>query len=330
MPLPTFVARPRLGCSSPSAPGGSVDERMFAPMSASSTHETAALIALLRTGDRPWHHYSDLVEGAGSAVAVLRGDYVDPDELPTLFDARGQSSEPDLSAAIEEIERWRAEGMTILTVLDDAYPNNLRTVHNRPPLLFVRGELKSEDDRSIAIVGTRRASEGGLRAAREIAGEIAAAGYTVLSGLAAGIDTAAHGGTLERGGRTVAVIGTGLRRSYPTSNGPLQRRLGQEMAVVSQFWPDAPPTKHSFPMRNIVMSGFALATLVVEASNTSGARMQARFALEHGRPVFLLRSLLEHDWARRYAGRPGTHVVDSAAQVLERLERLISVDALST
>jgi len=152
--------------------------------------------------------------------------------------------------------------------------------------------------------------------------------YTVASGLAAGIDSAAHRAALDRGGRTVAVIGTGLRRSYPAQNADLQRRIATECAVISQFWPDAPPTKRSFPMRNAVMSGFALATVVVEASHTSGARMQARLALEHGRPVFLLESLLEHEWAREYAERPGTHVVRAPEEITTLVDRLTSPGVL--
>ncbi len=217
----------------------------------------------------------------------------------------------------------------MLTVLDDEYPPNLRTIHNRPPLLFIAGELTGEDARSVAVVGTRRPSARGLTAASAIAGELADDGFTVTSGLAQGVDTAAHRAALERGRRTVAVIGIGLRRSYPAANAALQRRIAGEGAVVSQFWPDAPPTRSSFPMRNIVMSGFSLATVVVEASSTSGAKMQARFALEHGRPVFLLASLLEHAWAREYAERAGAHVVDSAADIAAQVERLTLVETLS-
>lgn len=124
------------------------------------------------------------------------------------------------------------------------------------------------------------------------------------------------------------MIGTGLRRSYPAKNAGLQAQIAAEGAVLSQFWPDAPPTRSSFPMRNIVMSGFALGTVVIEASHTSGAKMQARFALEHGRPVFLLESLLRHEWAREYAERPGTHVVERAGDVIELVERLTSLDTL--
>lgn len=302
---------------------------MFVP-EMSDTRETAALIALLRRGDRLWYHYAELVESAGSAVAVLEGDFDDPaqpSEL-ALFGAT-EPAAPDLGAIAAEVAAWRDEGMAVLTVLDERYPANLRTVHNRPPLLFVHGELTDADERSIAVVGTRRASDAGLATATEIASAIAAAGYTVVSGLAEGIDTAAHETALAAGRRTAAVIGTGLRRAYPAKNRELQRRIASEAAVVSQFWPDAPPTKQSFPMRNAVMSGLALATVVVEASQTSGARMQARIALEHGRPVFLLASLLEHEWAREYAERPGTYVVESGDEVLGHVERLTSLDALT-
>jgi DNA processing protein len=308
-------------------------EHMFAAdTTMPNTRETAAVVALLRRGDRLWHHYADLIESRGSAVAVLQGDYEDPTQLeePALFDTGpAVSRDVDLEPVIREVEEWQAEGMQVLTVLDDDYPANLRTIHNRPPLLFVRGKLTPSDDESIAIVGTRKPSAEGLHTAAEMAAGITDAGYTVVSGLAEGIDTAAHQATLDRGGRTIAVIGTGLRRFYPAKNADLQRRLVTESAVISQFWPDAPPTRRSFPMRNVVMSGFALATVVVEAGDTSGARTQARHALGHGRPVFLFASLLEHEWARRYAEMPGTHVVETADQVLDRIGQLTSVDALS-
>jgi DNA processing protein len=291
--------------------------------------ETAALIALLRRGDRAWHHYADVVEAAGSAVAVLRGEAPEAELEPlTLFDAADAMDEPDLEAIVAEVEGWQREGMQVLTVLDDGYPTNLRSVHNRPPLVFIRGELRPDDDKSIAVVGTRRASREGLRQAGVVAADLAEAGFTVVSGLADGIDSAAHQAALDQGLRTVAVIGTGLRRAYPAKNAALQGRIATAGAVVSQFWPDAPPTKTSFPMRNVVMSGLALGTVVIEASKTSGARMQARFALQHGRPVFLLESLLEHEWARECAERPGAHVIARADEVIERVERLISLDTL--
>lgn len=295
--------------------------------------ETAAVIALLRRRDRLWHHYAALIESTGSALDVLHGNFEEPTpELPgRLFeDERPPKPMENLESIIDEIHAWLGEGIHILTVLDEGYPQNLLTIHNRPPILFVRGCLEPSDARSVAVVGSRAASVEGLAAAAAIAGDLADASFTVVSGLALGIDTAAHTETLRRGGRTVAVIGTGLRRAYPKENEPLQARLAEESAVISQFWPDAPPTKTSFPMRNAVMSGLALATVVVEAGRTSGARMQARLALEHGRPVFLQSSLVrEHRWAQDYAVRPGAFVIDSADEVLETLERLTAVDRLT-
>jgi DNA processing protein len=303
---------------------------MFAGTLMTDLHETAALIALLRKADRGWHRITDAVESAGSALTVLQapGEGLEGGgSEPTLFDdVPGQGPDPDLTLVIAEIEAWAAEGMHVLTVLDPEYPTNLRTVHNRPPLLFVKGRLEPSDARSVAVVGARKASERGLEAARLVATEISEAGFTVVSGLAAGVDAAAHQAALTRGARTVAVIGTGLRRSYPPENAALQRRLMEEHAVVSQFWPDAPPTRRSFPMRNAVMSGFSLATVVIEASQTSGARMQARLALEHGRPVFLHKALLVHDWARSYVDRPGTYVIESGSEVVTIVERLTSAE----
>lgn len=292
------------------------------------------MIALLRRGGRKWQQYADLVESAGSALEVLAGaDPLAHDEpAQTLFDAGPTPAavdETDLAEIEDEIHRWEAEGIRVLTVLDADYPANLRTVHNRPPLLFVRGALEPADVRSIAVVGTRQASRRGLAAAEAVAGGLADRGFTVVSGLADGVDGVAHRAALTRGCRTVAVIGTGVRRAYPAKHSGLQREIAEHGAVISQFWPDSPPSRQSFPMRNVVMSGFSLATVVIEASHTSGAKMQARFALEHGRPVFLLASLLEHEWAREYAERPGATVIEDASGVADHVEQLMVVEHLS-
>jgi DNA processing protein len=287
--------------------------------------ERAALIALLRLARRSPSEYAEAVESAGSAWVVLERE---------LAGGAGQGSllpedpEPLLSGAESEIDACRREGFELLTVLDDGYPENLRTVHDRPPILFVAGRLTPQDARSVAIIGSRRASTAGLAAATRIADTFVRAGYCVISGLAAGIDTAAHEAALGAGGRTVAVIGTGLHHAYPPQNGALQRRIAAEGAVVSQFWPEEPPTRKTFPQRNAVMSGLALGTVVVEASFRSGARVQARLALAHGRPVFLCRPVLEEPWAREVARRPGVHVIEDPAQVVQAVERLNAMDAL--
>jgi DNA processing protein len=286
--------------------------------------ERAALVALLRRGERSWPEITDVVERVGSAREVLDAA-LDGNGQGTLFETEPR---PDLDAVAAEIAGWEREGMRFVTILDDGYPLYLRLVHQRPPFLFLRGPshdgpAADDDALRVAVVGTRHPTQQGADHARAIAGGLAERGVTVVSGLAAGIDTAAHGAALAVGGRTVAVVGTGLRRAYPAQNARLQREIGERGLVISQFWPDAPPSKASFPMRNAVMSGYSLATVVVEAAYRSGARMQARLALEHGRRVFLLRSLMTHEWAREYATRPNTRVVDGPEDVFRDLESLV-------
>jgi DNA processing protein len=212
-------------------------------------------------------------------------------------------------------------------VLDENYPSNLRRVYNRPPFLFVRGTLNPGDERSVAVVGTRKASPEGREQARQLATELARRGVTVVSGLAAGIDTEAHTATLAAGGRTLAVMGTGIDRVYPAENRALAERIPAQGAVVSQFWPGSPPRKENFPLRNVVSSGIAMGTVVVEANGVSGARMQARLALEHGKRLFLVEPLvLQEKWAQDYAKRPGATVVKSVDDVLRVLDAEVVAD----
>jgi DNA processing protein len=282
--------------------------------------ERAALVALLRRGDRPWPDLTDQIEIVGSALEVLE-NALDASGQGALFDTGPPA---DLDEVAAEIAAWEREGMRLVTILDEDYPLYLRLVHQRPPFLFLRGD-SAEEDLRVAVVGTRTPSPEGVANARAIAGGLAERGITVVSGLAAGIDTAAHGSALAVDGRTVAVIGTGLRHAYPAQNARLQQEIAERGLLISQFWPDTPPSKTSFPMRNAVMSGYSLATVVIEAAYRSGARMQARLALEHGRRVFLMRSLMTHEWAREYAARPNTTVIDGPEDVFRRLGSLVPV-----
>jgi DNA processing protein len=277
--------------------------------------DAAAVVALLRAPTRPPHVYSELLEVAGSGLAIVEQEH-------------GLLAESLVEAAALEIDEWERDGIRVIPITDPAYPANLWAVHDRVPLLFVAGDVQPRDSRSVAVIGTRRPSAAAAERTRAIAVELVGNGYTVVSGLALGIDTVAHTTALERGGRTIAVIGTGLRRSYPPQNAHLQKRIATEGAVISRFWPDAPPTRRTFPQRNATMSGLALANVVVEASETSGARTQARLALAHGRPVLLLDSMLKQRWATELASRPGTHVVSSPAGVVEIVDRLTAVDTL--
>jgi DNA processing protein len=288
--------------------------------------EKAALVTLLRAGRRPWQLYADEVEEAGSAVAVLDAELALRRGQTNLFDPEDDDL---LTDAATDIAAWEARGFQLLTVLDAGYPANLRAVHDRPPLIFVAGRLTAADSRSIAVVGTRQPTPRGIEQATAIAEHLAHSGFTVASGLAAGIDTAAHSAALGAKMRTVAVIGTGLGHVYPTHNAGLQREIASSAAVISQFWPDAPPARRNFPMRNAVMSGITLATVVVEALHRSGARTQARIALAHGRPVLLARSLVDdQEWAREFAQRPGAHVFADPSEITETVDRLTGTGSL--
>jgi DNA processing protein len=287
--------------------------------------ETAAVVALLRLARRTASENAELLEREGNGLTVLRGELAGDGSQMSLV---AEDPAPLVRQAQADVDRWSAAGIRLLTVLDDDYPCNLRLVHDRPPLVFVAGRLRRGDDRSIAVIGSRRASEEGLAAAKETALGLTRAGFVVVSGLAAGVDTAAHAAALAAGGRTVAVVGAGLGHVYPPENAALQRQIAERGAVVSQFWPETPPSGQTFPLRNAVMSGLALGTVIVEASARSGSRVQARRALGHGRPVFLLRRVLGQAWADELAGRPGVHVVDEPAQVIDIAERLNATDTL--
>jgi DNA processing protein len=211
----------------------------------------------------------------------------------------------------------------VLTLSHPEYPENLRVVENRPPLLFVAGSLSPGDGQAVSVIGTRQPSDSGRALARDVAQALGRSGFVVVSGLAAGIDAEAHravlelrGGDRARGARTIAVLGTGLGRAYPPEHAALQASISRECAVISQFWPEAPPSRQSFPARNAVMSGMTLGSVIVEASEHSGTRIQARQALAQGRIVVLMPPALESAWARDLVERSGVVVAQDGADVV--------------
>lgn len=232
--------------------------------------------------------------------------------LPVLL--TGLTDLTDAEARVEaEIAAADAAGARLTTVMDDDFPANLRLVPDLPPFLFYRGEMLSSDARSVAVVGTRDATAPGIRRARRMAAALAERDVTVVSGLAKGIDAAAHTEALDQGGRTIAVFGTGITKCYPSENRDLAERIASSGrgALVSQFWPTMAPTRFTFPRRNHVTSGLTQGTVVIEASSTSGAKMQARIALEHNKRVFLLRALVtDQKWAQGYIKRGAIEVAD--------------------
>jgi DNA processing protein len=278
------------------------------------------------------------VDGVSVDWSLIARQAQDPSGLDDLFrgvitekSVAATRSRPILAAGLHRLpalaERVSAEleaassvGARLVTVLDRDYPANLRLIPNLPPFLFYRGEFSDEDVRSVAVVGTRQASEDGIRRAAKMSRLLAGQGVTVVSGLAKGIDTAAHRAALEAGGRTIAVLGTGITKCYPGENRDLAEAITGSGVLASQFWPTSPPSRYTFPRRNIVTSGISQGTIVIEATSTSGAKMQARIALDHGKKVFLIRSLVtSQSWARDYVGKRGAIEVDDVDEVSTQL-----------
>jgi DNA processing protein len=261
--------------------------------------------------------YAGIVPEHGAAAAR---------SLPVLRAGLAHLDDAETRVA-HELEAAAPHGSSLVTVLDDAYPASLRLVPDLPPFLFIRGQLQPADLRSVAVVGTRNVTEDGLRRANRMARELVEHGVTVTSGLARGVDTAAHTAALEAGGRTIAVMGTGITRCYPAENRELADRIISNGALISQFWPTRAPGRDTFPRRNRVTSGISQGTVVIEASSTSGAKMQARLASEHGKRVWLITSLVtSQDWAQRMVTDGRAREVASTADVLEDL---VEPDAVS-
>ena len=271
-----------------------------------------------------WNLIAREAQFSGGLDALWEGKF---QERSATADASQKILRRGLREAEELYERVDAElgaaetvGARLVTVLDDGYPANLRLIPNLPPFLFIRGEVREEDARSVAVVGTRDASEAGIRRAQRMSKLLAERDVTVISGLARGIDTAAHRTAIDSGGRTIAVLGTGITKCYPAENRELAEEITLHGALVSQFWPTRSPGRDTFPRRNVVTSGLSQGTVVIEASSTSGAKMQARLALEHGKKVFLVRSLVtDQKWAQTYVQKRGAIEVGDVEEVIRHL-----------
>jgi DNA processing protein len=273
----------------------------------------------------PWWQLARTLKRLGSVHALV-SDPWEPLDAWELGVARALAENLVPAQIVEYValvEGWEHHAsMRFIDITEPDYPASLSLVFNAPPFITVRGDLLQGDALGVAVVGTRNPTREGSGRARRMAQKLAEAGITVISGLALGIDAAAHEAALAAGGRTLAVLGHGLALPvYPRSNRHLADAVALSGALVSQFLPTTPPTVKTFPMRNVVTSGIAQGTVVIEASHTSGARMQARLAVEHGKRVWLLDSLVERfDWARKFAARPGVRVVTSVEEVMEDLQ----------
>lgn len=226
----------------------------------------------------------------------------------------------DFQRAREEVKRARKIGVDILTFHDKDYPENLRNIQNPPPILYIRGKLEKSDSKAVAIVGSRKASSYGKTVAETLAHELSSLGITIISGMAAGIDSSAHQGALK-GGRTIAVLGSGVNIIYPKWNRRLYERIMERGAVLSQFPLDTEPRKLNFPLRNRIISGLSKGVVIVEAARKSGALITAYWALEQGREVFAVPGSIfsENSRGPHMLIKSGAKVVESIDDILEEI-----------
>ena len=218
-----------------------------------------------------------------------------------------------------ELEWIHEYGCQIVTLYDDAYPSRLKEIDTPPLVLYIRGELTSEDALSISLVGSRDAKDYGRKVGYRLSFQLAQRGLTIVSGLAKGIDTSAHRGALEAGGRTIAVMGNGLSFIYPATNSDLAEKITTSGALISEFPMGVKPKPRNFPRRNRIISGLTLGTVVVEASNRSGALITARLAGEQGREVFAVPGEIFSELST------GTHkLINNGAKLINTVDDLLN------
>jgi DNA processing protein len=209
-------------------------------------------------------------------------------------------------------------GAQTIAIADERYPPLLREIHNPPPLLYVRGDPALLREAQLAVVGSRRASPAGLRAAEVLSGQLASTGLHICSGLALGIDGAAHVGALAAGGKSIAVMATGIDKVYPLRHRELAGELEQLGCLVTEFPPGTPPRRENFPQRNRLISGLSLGVLVVEAALPSGSLITAGTALQQGREVFAL------PWSMFHKGGEGClHLIRDGAKMVQTIDDVL-------
>ena len=263
--------------------------------------------------------FRKLVERFGSPRRIMEAT---PDELV------GKGVSPAIAAAVaahnyqESAEReCRAvekSGARVVDFLSDQYPRLLLEIHDPPPFLYVRGSLEGCDP-AVAVVGSRRATPYGVQTTSRLAAELAEQGVTIVSGMARGIDTAAHHGALTAGGRSIGVLGCGIDVIYPSENRRLFAEMADKGGLVSEFPMATPPVAANFPRRNRIISGLSRGVLVVEAAEKSGSLITAQFALEQGREVFAIPGAITSGASRgtNRLIKQGAKLVESAADIME-------------
>ncbi len=241
----------------------------------------------------------------------------------------GLLTEEQLEPVVAPVWRQRAEealrtinrmGIKTITMHDENYPVLLKKIYDPPVVLYMLGSFDREE-KAVAVVGSRRASPYGRDTARNLAYDLARQGVTIVSGMARGVDSAAHRGAIEAGGRTVAVLGCGLDRAYPYENKELMKKIAGAGAVISEYIPGTPPLAQNFPARNRIISGLCLGTVVIEAGEKSGSLITADFSLDQGREVFAVPGNVgsKYSVGTNNLLKEGAKLVTGAADVLEEL-----------
>jgi DNA processing protein len=268
-------------------------------------------------------NFRRLVEFFGSPGAVLSASLRDLNRLRGLTPAVCQSiiDNRDKIPVSREMDLVKKYDCKVINIRDESYPSNLKAIYDPPQVLYIKGDLSPDDSLSVSVVGTRSASPYGKMVAEKISGDLAARGITVVSGLAYGIDTAAHKGTLEAGGRTIAVVGNGLSVTYPAGNARLMDKIVSSGAIISEFPMEMKPLKNNFPRRNRMISGISLGTLIVEAPKRSGALITADCALDQGREVFAVPGQIfsEASGGTHELIKHGAKLVESVDDIIEEL-----------
>ena len=218
-----------------------------------------------------------------------------------------------------ELETLKSSSFSVITILDSGYPQRLRTIPDPPPLLYVSGAFDKRDDLAIAIVGSRKATPAGSLLTQELSRSLASIGFTIVSGLARGVDKSAHQGALEcSSGRTVAVLGCGIDQTYPVEHKRLRTQIETQGAVISEFPFGAAPHGYHFPQRNRIISGLSVGVVVTEATEKSGSLITARLALEQDREVFAVPGAVTSKMSR------GPHrLIKQGAKLTENIEDIV-------
>jgi len=295
-------------------------------MTDQSSSDNSAWLVLSASGLTPARQLA-LVRALGDAEAVLGADDgallavegIRAQHVSRLRQAQAKVDPAPLAQKLADL------GGHILPITDEAYPRLLREIHDPPPVLYVSGSLSRRDELAVAVVGTRRRSDYGQRVTERITGDLARRGFTIVSGLALGIDSDAHEAALEAGGRTVAVTACGLDVDYPQQNRELRGRITQSGAVVTELSLGTEPLRERFPARNRIIAGLSLGVVVVEAPTESGALITARLAAEEGREVFAVPGSIFSPVSRGCHAliRDGVTLVEVAEDVVEGLGILL-------